>query len=410
MILEGKFVKRTMVAAVALLAGINVAQAQDERGVPVSERSRPDYDALGVRAGAFLVRPALAVSGAYDDNIFAEEDEVDDFVSVFLPSLTVQSDWNSHYLRLRSAAEIGRYADFGSEDYEDYNFGIDSRLDITQGDAINSTLDYRREHDERGSPNDAGGREPTEYDLLHGQLGYSRTGRRISLRLQGSFNDYNFDDVRGAGEAIVDQDFRDRVEYNVASRVGYEFRPDVSAFVQGALNWRDYDTNIRNSDGYRLDGGFAFDLGGVTTGELFAGYRKQSYDSAAFATEDGFTYGGNVLWNPTGLTSVQLRLINEVNESTETGSSGFVSSGISVQVDHELQRNILIGGLVGYTENDYRGIERTEDIWNATANLDYLLNRNLRVGLGYRYTTRDSTASNQDYTRNIVTLSLRGAL
>ncbi|WP_119681316.1 outer membrane beta-barrel protein [Indioceanicola profundi] len=402
--------KRTMVAAIALLAGMNAAHAQDVRGIPVTERARPDFDALGIRAGAFLVKPSLTLTGAYDDNIFAEDEEtVDDLVAVFLPSLIVQSDWNSHYLRLRSAAEIGRHADFTSEDYEDFNIGADSRLDITRGDSINSTLEYRREHDERGSPNDVGGREPTEYDLVYGLLGYSRTGRRVTLRVQGSFNDYDFKDVPGVGTTIVDQDFRDRIEYNVASRVGYEFRPDTSIFVQGALNWREYDNNVRNSDGYRLDAGFSFDLGGVTTGELFAGYRQQKYDNPLFQNEDGFTYGGNILWNPTSLTSVQFRLINEVNESTETGASAYISSGASIQVDHELLRNVLIGGLVGYTENDYRGIERMEDVWNLGATADYLLNRNLRVGVGYRYITRDSTTANEDYTRNVVTLSLRGS-
>lgn len=401
-----------MVAAVALLAGMGSAYAQSDRGVPVNERPRPDYDALGVRAGAFLVKPTLTVGALYDDNIFAQRNNTDsDFVWIVTPAVAMESDWNVHYLRFRTAAELGRFSDFTRENYNDYNVGADARLDVTRGAAFNATVDYRREHEDRGSPNDAGGREPVEYDMIYGMLGFSRTETRITLRVQGTVNDYKFDDVRGLNNAIIDQSFRDRTEYVFSTRVGYEFRPGFNTFIQGALNWRDYDNGVRSSDGYRVEGGVAFDMGGVTSGELFAGYRQQSFDNPAFRDADGFSFGANILWNPTALTSVQFRLVNEVNESTTAGASGFVSSGASVQVDHELLRNVVIGGLLGYTENDYVGINRVEKLWNAGLNADYLLNRNFRVGLNYRYDDRDVGVNPvEDYSRNRITLTLRGAL
>jgi len=100
-----------------------------------------------------------------------------------------------------------------------------------------------------------------------------------------------------------------------------------------------------------------------------------------------------------------------VSESTTAGASGFVSTGLSAEIDHELMRNVLVGANLGYTENDYKGIDRTEQYWDAGANVDYLLNRNFRVGLGYKYRSRDvDTAATEDYSRNIVTLSLKGSL
>lgn len=408
---EGRIMRKTLAAAIALFVGISGAVAQDMRGQPVADRPRSDYDPVGLRAGGFLVLPSIAVEATYDDNIYAQESRKDDdYIFIIAPKLLIRSDWNVHYMEFHAAAELGRHHDFTAEDYDDYQAGLEGRLDIAQGWSATATSDYRRAHDERGTPSDAGGREPTEYDMVYSALGLNRTETRITLRALGTMTYYNYDDTPGAGAAIIDQDFRDRTEYAGSVRLGYEFMPDVSTFIQGNLNWRDYDSGNRDSDGYRLDTGFAFDFGGITTGEIYAGYRSQNYDSPDFSSQSGFSYGGSLLWNPSGLTSVQLSLINDLNESTLAGASGYVSNGASLQIDHELQRNVLIGGRIGYTENDYRGLDRLEKMWTAGAKADYLLNRSLRLGVSYTLTDRSVNVTGQDYTRNQVMLSLRGSL
>ena len=68
-------------ARASLVAGLlvlcpHVASAQDalfKRGenVGVLERPRPGYEALGIRAGGFIVYPSLTLRAEYDDNLFA---------------------------------------------------------------------------------------------------------------------------------------------------------------------------------------------------------------------------------------------------------------------------------------------------------------------------------------------------
>ncbi|MFM2044240.1 MAG: hypothetical protein RLY86_2816 [Pseudomonadota bacterium] len=403
--------RKEVITALVLGLCAGAAQAQDTRGVSVSERPRPDYQSQGIRAGSFLVRPTVTLTGRYDDNVFAQDtDKQDDFITVIMPNVVAASTWSRHRLVLRGGAEIGIFRDIDSEDYDDYVIGTDIRLDATQGDFITGTAEYRREHEERGTANDVGGSEPTEFDVISARLGYERTGRRITLRVTGTLDEFDYDSTLGFGSVVLNLDFRDRTEYTLGSRVGYEFQPGVSAFVQGTLNWRDYANGIRNSDGYEVDVGLSFDLDGVTTGEVFAGYRAQTYDIALFQDSDGLTFGGTVLWLPTALTSVRLRVINEVNEAILPNASGFVSTGGSVQIDHELRPNILIGGLLGYTENDFEGVDRLEKLWNAEAKVEYLIDRNFRVGANYRLRDRDVNIFGTDYTRNQVMLTLRGAL
>ncbi|ACJ01344.1 outer membrane beta-barrel protein [Rhodospirillum centenum] len=396
-----------LVSALPLVA---VAQ-EDARGVPVLNRGRPDYDAAGVRAGGFMVMPSLKLAGQYDDNIFASENEVDDYILVASPSLRVRSNWNNHALNFQAGADVGRYQDNDQEDYEDYLVGLDGRIDIARGTTARADGSYARKHEERGSPNDAGGREPTEYDLVTLGAGFDRSLARLGFRLGGDYQSFNFDDVAGVGSQIIDQDNRDREEYGVTARVSYETTPNARGFVQAAYNWRRYDTNpVRDSDGYRLTAGVELDLGGITTGELFAGYRSQSYDDPLFDDASGFTYGANLTWNATALTTLIFTVSNTTEETTQAGSSSYIASLYRVQVDHELMRNVILSGFASYIDNDYKGITRQEDVIGLGASAKYLINRNFSAELGYRMTDRDVNVAGSDYTRNIFFLNLTAAL
>ncbi|HYE51407.1 MAG TPA: outer membrane beta-barrel protein [Azospirillaceae bacterium] len=405
---------RILAVTAAILAstgGTALAQ-QDLRGTGVEERTRPDYDPAGIRAGTFLVRPSVTVAGQYDDNIFADDaGAVDDYVIIVQPRLNITSDWGRHALNFRTGAELARYQDFESEDYDDFHVGADGRLDVGTDYAATGGLQYSRQHEDRGSPNDVNGAEPTEFDLTSASVGFAKGVTRINGRVRAEYQGFDFEDVRGLANTVIDQDNRDRDVWGLGGRVGYEVRPGFNAFVDGALNWVEYDNSpLRDSDGYRVSFGASIDLGGVTTGEVFAGYRAQDYDNPAFEDIDGFTYGASVLWLPTGLTSVRFSLVNEVAETIQASSPGFVRSAIGVEVDHELLRNVILGGEVRYTNDDYERIPRKDDVWQYALGARYLITRNFSVGGEWRHTDRGSNAAGQDYKRDLVTLRVTAAL
>ncbi|ACJ01125.1 outer membrane beta-barrel protein [Rhodospirillum centenum] len=403
-----------LTAALILPAGAATAQTPGDpvRGIPVQNRPRPDFDPAGLRAGTFLVYPQISLSGRYDDNIFADESgTVDDVIYIASPQVRLQSDWNRHALNLRAAAEIGRYADNGSEDYEDYVAALDGRLDILRGTTATGRASFARLHEDRGSPDEAGGLEPTEYDLWTASATLDRSLARLGARLTADYRGFDFNDVPAPGGAVIDQDDRDRDEYGVAARLSYATSPNLAGFIQAAYNWRRYEREVgRDSEGYRLTGGVALDFGGVTSGEIFAGYRSQDYDNPAFPTADGLTYGASLAWNPTTLTSLAFTASNTVEETTSDAASAYVATLFRIDIDHELLRNLLIGGYAGYLENDYERIDRTDDVISLGASLRYLVNRNFQIEGGYDYTNRDSNLSGIDYDRNIVYLRLTGLL
>jgi hypothetical protein len=75
--------------------------------VSVTERGRPEYDALGVRLGSFIVNPQLTTSIGYSDNVFNDNsNKKSDVYTAFEPYVNVASDWSVHQVRLTGAADI----------------------------------------------------------------------------------------------------------------------------------------------------------------------------------------------------------------------------------------------------------------------------------------------------------------
>ena len=66
--------------AIASLLAYGAHSQEPDPNVPVTARPRPDFDALGIRAGGFLIFPSVTVDGQYNDNVFAtDENEEEDF-------------------------------------------------------------------------------------------------------------------------------------------------------------------------------------------------------------------------------------------------------------------------------------------------------------------------------------------
>jgi hypothetical protein len=99
---------------------------------------------------------------------------------------------------------------------------------------------------------------------------------------------------------------------------------------------------------------------------------------------------------------------------TYTSSVAFDTS-IGVRVDHELRRNILLFGELTYEQQDFKGLDRKDDITRFSTGLGYKLNR--RARLEFAYTLRDQSSSvgsnvptslfGPDFNENIVSATLK---
>ncbi len=426
----------SVLAAIALAqaaSGLSaLAQEAPGRGTTVLERPRPETDPLGIRSGGFLIFPSLSVTQQFRDNIFFDEenhstnpnDIQGDFITVLSTALLFQSDWNNHQLNFFGDADLGSFFINSDENYSDWHVGTNGRYDIARNTNVSARFDLANRHETRGSPDDVNGKHPIFYNLYGPTVGFFHRFNRVSVTVNGNLVKFNFEDVttgingaRGIlSQGQINNDDRDRTEVEGSAEVAYEIIPNYDAFIRGIVNGRNYkdafDDNgfNRDSTGWEVVGGAAIDLTGVLFGNLFAGYRQQKYDDARFSNTQGVGFGGDLTWNPSGLTTVKASVERSVEESTLAGASGFFASRFTAGVDHELLRNLIISANGSFQKNKYDGNARTDDIVRAAAEVRYLMNRNFYVTVGYDFQNRESNFINQNYTVNTVMIRLEGQL
>jgi hypothetical protein len=382
------------------------------RGDTVAGRARPDYDPLGQRLGGFLLFPDLQVQEAYNSNIFyTPTNRTRDYVTTINPNLDLRSNWDQHALNLHADANIVRYAHTSSENYEDYSLGGDGRVDVLHDLRGYGGAAYRVRHEARYSPDNIfGAATPTEYSDTAANLAGEKEFNRLSFRLDGNYDKYEYKDVRANSGAVIAQHLRDHDEKQVALRTQYEFAPLRQIYLLTAYNDRSYDNNSdifgfnRNSTGYTVAVGARYDVTGVIFADGFIGYREQDYKDSRLATASGMSGGAALTWNVTRLTTVTGSVVRDVQETVISGASSYFGTRTALGVDHELLRNLILNGNVSYERDDFEGIDRADDLYSAGAGARYLINNNFWLSGGYQYLQRDSngTSASTGFKDNVV--------
>lgn len=395
-----------------VLSGPQQVQGQDpDPNVPVTERPRPAYDPLGIRAGGFLVHPGLTVSETYDDNIFADPDEEADLITLVQPRINVRSNFVRHSLSLGFGSDFAFFADNDDEDYQDVFGNLAGRLDITRQSSLSLSFNGGRLHEGRDDPEDVEEDEITILRRFGGTASFSQQFNRLNFRLSQGVQRTDFDDV-----GDVNNDDRDRIVYNTRLRSGFFVSPRFNTFLEGRFNLVDRDAEVddagrdRDEHGWGVSSGVEVDITAVLFGEAFVGFRQQRFDEDDFDKESGISGGADLTWNPTALTTFVLSGSADFEPTTQDDASSNFERNIALDIDHELLRNLLIGATVGFEQDDFEGVDRTDDTVFAGARITYLLNRNFSLRGDYEFADRSSDRDDEEFTRNRFTLSVAAQL
>ncbi|MFQ5785445.1 MAG: outer membrane beta-barrel protein [Alphaproteobacteria bacterium] len=408
MLLNCRSVRCATVAA-AIFGWAAGAQAQTALEDSVGERKHPDFEPIGISLGrdvSFLFFPKLEVDVAHTDNLFrTRTNEVSDQVLRINPSFEVRSDWDNHALSLKGQLTQAYHKRTPSEDWTDYQVALGGRLDAFERSRLNGRLAFERGHEDRGSPDDPEQNEPTVFHVASLEL--SGAYNPDVILLQGTFT-LRRRDFRDAG--VVNNDDRDRVEIGLRGRAAYEYVPGSAAFIEGALDIREFDARFdddfveRSSHGWEVLVGNTLDLSGVTFAEVSAGYRRQTFDDARLDPTEGFSFSGRIVWNPTDLLSFDLNARRLVRETTVTGASSTFVSVFGLDADYEPLVNLIVNASLEYEVEDFQGIPRDDNSVRFSLGGRYLIGPNLHAGVTYEFEKRDSDAFGDNFTANSVTV------
>lgn len=393
------------------------------RGQTVAERPHPDYDPLGERIGSFILYPNLTVGEAFNSNILGTKtNPLSDFITAIQPSVDLKSDWNNNALNFHADDSLQKYAEHPNQDYNDYSLSSDGRLDVLRDTQLFGGIGYSVRHEPVFSPNNPGVITPTlqtvipeQYSDLAANAAIQKTFNRLSIRLDANYDKFDFADVTSVTGVPVEMHLENYAQELLTFKTSYEIAPLRQVYLVGTYDWRNYEFPVdltgvnRTSQGYTAAAGFSYDLTGITFLDLYAGYLRQNY-IAPLPSASGPTGGAKFTWNVTRLTTVTATAARGVAETILPGASSYLATTAQLRVDHELLRNLILDGYVGYEGDQFQGVSRTDKYYSAGLSAKYLINRHFWVSLGYTYLTRDSTDSAVDFNQSIVLLSFSAHL
>jgi hypothetical protein len=290
------------------------------------------------------------------------------------------------------------------EDSTDWGIGASGQVDLMDSTNLTGGINYQDLTEPRGGINSAVNiSEPSEYDQFDMNFALNHRFNQLTASVGAEYTDVEYD--------LTGQQYRDRSTWRGMGELGFEFSPGYSAFGRVIINDRDYDNaqalGSQDSDGYTFAAGISSELGNLISGDAWLGYMDQDYDDSSFQDVDGFSFGANLSWEPTTLTTVRVSAYRLIQDSATLRIGGIMTTGGGVGVDHELSRDLDLTADLDISNGDYEGSTRDDDTVSVSIGLDYQMTRKLDCSIKYAYDDRDSNIAGQDYTDNTVTFGVR---
>lgn len=393
-IFRHELVATAVIACLVVLHSADVqAQGADDRRT-VTERFRSVQRADGMPVGAMRLYPRLGLGVAWSDNVFANNDfEESDWASKLLAEARLESITSLYSAELGGRAEIARFDEFSSNDFDNIRFWISGDKDLRSSN-VALDADIANLAEPRTSVDAAGNAtELTTYRRFNLEAAYTYSPGRWVARLDGTYRDLDFEDTETLTGPIDNED-RNRSVKDIGLRVGYEMSELYGLFFEPRYTKTDYELPVDNDGFQRSNSGYEIRLGsnlkysGVITGELFVGYYDREFDDPAFGKVQGPSFGGEIDWSITRLTTVKLGASRFTDATTLAGASTTINTRFSLGVDHELRRNLLLQFSIETATEDFDGIAREDDITRAEIGAEYRMNRRLWLQASYRYSDR----------------------
>jgi hypothetical protein len=381
-------------------------------------RAPPDdpYASLGLRLGGLTVFPAIEQSVGHDSNPNrVERARKGSLVSRTEGELRLQSDWSVHEFSGSLRGAYSAYPDVKGADRPEGAGKINLRLDASRDTRFDLEGRFELDTLRPGSPDlrETGIVDRPLIARSGASLGVTHRMNHLLLGLKGSIDRTVYDDARLSDGSLLDQSDRDRTQYELSLRAGYELTPGLIPFVEAGIDTRDYDRTVdftgyaRSSDGVSLKAGTTFELSRILTGEVSAGYQQRRYDDPRLRDMRGPIADAALIWQATPLTTVRLRGTSQLGETTLEGSSGAIIRTATLEVQHDLRRNLSVIGALSLTDADYKGVRLREQGYAASAKMEYKLTRSVALKASFTHERLKSTAEGSDYTANVFLVGLR---
>ena len=426
-----------IVPDLAMAQNISASALEDKSRAP-SQRHPEDLRAPALVYKGFTYRPYLSVETRYDSNILRREnDTLSDYIVATRPGVEISKDIGRHRFAIRAEGNIERFTTRAEENKEEFSLELNGRIEANSRWSAPFRLTRINRQRSRDEPTDqALSTKPLDVDIFAAQLGIRRQFNRLSLTLQGNYQDIEFENGDGndnsAFVVFSDNNRRDigvmvRAQYDIARPVslsGDQSRHNLnriehSVFAELSAERSLFDRREFESGSFSGNSGSGHEIGaligltsqykGLINGRIGLGYFQQSFDDPGLDDIRNLDFSADIAYHFRPKTTLRFeaeRFVDQDNGFT----SGVTRSKFILGADHELLHNLYLEGDLEYEDFEFEGIERDDDDIFARLRLRFLNSQNLESGFEAAFGQRSSSIPENEFDRFIFMLRLSGSL
>lgn len=425
-----KIIKQTLICG-ALIPLVCNASSFDENS----------WDDQSIPVGGFLLTPLVKFQQRYDSNVASEKvDDIDSWVTIFQPSVKLTrefGEFGKHNVELDWMFTHGAYHASGDDSYNDHDVSGKLNYEINNRHRLMVQGGYIFSHEERGTRFSIGTseqqQEPDTFEQVFGGIQYTygaiTADARLELELGYLDNNYR-------GVYIVNPSTNDIYDYTATrdrknTEIGGTFYYKIGAATDITIEaWNtdiNYDYTARPSEELssieqNVMLGLKWEATALTTGFAKVGYVQKDFDLAERQNFDGINWEAEVIWKPKTYTTFTISSSREPHETNgegffeiETDGLGYLINNTQHEIEwrHEWKDRLSTKFNYAISKDTYTGDIgkiREDNNTGITAGVFYDMNYWLSFSLDYVYNDRESTRTNLEYDRNLISLGARIAL
>jgi hypothetical protein len=359
-------------------AAPDVAKSDQAKPAAVEPPVDP-YQAIGMKVGNFLLKPALELSTGYDSNPTRTPGGGGSPVVLVAPELQVQSQFDRHEITANLKAGYTENTAAGAASHPNVDAKIDGRYDVTDATHINAEARYV--YDALLIP---GTTQLPFFNTAGGTVGVTQNFGPIDVSVNGLVDRTSFFNTAAANDQGIPVQDRNYTQTGGQTRLTYALMPGFSPFIDVAVDQRVHDVTFdvngfrRDSTGITARTGVALNVGTIS-GDVSVGYLARRTADPLLPNVGGVAIDATLAWQATAATSVALLARTQASETVIAGNSAILSRDVIAQVEHRFEP-YLIGTLrAGFGFDQYVGLARLDDRYSIAAALVYKLSRQLQL-------------------------------
>ena len=367
-------------------------------GITVNSRERPATDPLGVRVGAFTIRPQIGLASGYDSNPLFNRRAKGSPVIQTTGGVAVTSNSATEPLSGLFTVEDNRFTAVNRQSTTNWTASL-GKVIAFGADKMTLTAAHLALHQTGRDLNTANLDRPGAYQINNIRLSYRADRGPFNVLPQVQYTGYRYDDVSISG-VRSSQGYRNRdvLEGQLTVTYNYALLRDIAVVLRGAsIQYEQGRPGIPPLGATRPDATSVSALAGIDHASsavwryrLLAGVQARQSASPAVKSRVAPIVEANLIFMPSGLTTIGLTAARAVQDAAGEFAAAYTYTEARLAVDHELTRDILLHGHLGVQRAEYEQGGAAETIANAATSVTWLANRNMRVIGSYNFTTKHS--------------------